>query len=569
MNVLELMSPAQSLRQRDIDHGEIDPDKLLPADFYPVIDNAGRVLGVIPASLLRLVHERDIRWTCCLDRHFTCVPPEQNVDDLLGATCSLVVQNTIGEVLGVVPVERLLFGLRATFEELRLRFFTIIDSAQNGIVVVDSQGTITIANKSAAELLNIDHGAIVGQKIGDLVPNTMMNLVLENKMPMLGQKLLTKHAVLIANYSPMFLNGDLCGAVSIFQDISTLEGIYTELDQVKALLKELDAVIESSYDGLSIVDGGGVVLRVNKAYQAMTGVTSEEIVGKKMRHMVRKGVYDQSVSKLVMESRKPVTINQSINGRQFLVTGNPLFDEQGSVYRVVTNLRDTTELARLQNELEHSREKTQRYKTELKRLRDQHLDEDDGIVFRSRSMEQVLLVANKVADVDSGVLITGESGTGKDLIAKLIHKRGKGSTRPFIKINCAALPEHLLESELFGYEAGSFTGAKSGGKPGMFELAQGGTLFLDEIGDMPQFLQVKLLRALQDKEIMRLGGVKTIRVDVRIIAATNRNLEDMLRKGTFREDLYYRLMVVPIHLPPLRDRKRGHPRPDQVFSGQI
>jgi len=191
-------------------------------------------------------------------------------------------------------------------------------------------------------------------------------------------------------------------------------------------------------------------------------------------------------------------------------------------------------------------------------LRSMQMEENE-IVFRSRIMDQAIATATKVAEVNSTVLITGDSGTGKELVAKLIHKRGKGIDKPFIKINCAALPEQLLESELFGYEGGAFTGAKREGKPGLFELAHNGTLFLDEVGDMPLVLQVKLLRAIQEKEIMRVGGSKTVKVNVRLIAATHRNLAEMAEMGTFRKDLYYRLMVVPIHLAPLRERREDIP----------
>jgi transcriptional regulator with PAS, ATPase and Fis domain len=184
---------------------------------------------------------------------------------------------------------------------------------------------------------------------------------------------------------------------------------------------------------------------------------------------------------------------------------------------------------------------------------------DSGLVFRSKPMTQIIELAMKMADVDSTLLITGESGTGKELVAKLVHRQGKGDASPFISINCAAIPEQLLESELFGYEGGAFTGARKEGNPGLFELAHNGTLFLYEVAELPLSLQVKLLRAIQDKEVTRVGSTKAIPVNVRIIAATNRNLPRMLREGTFREDLYYRLMVVPLHVLPLRDRREDIP----------
>ncbi|MBP2641011.1 MAG: norR 9 [Firmicutes bacterium] len=333
----------------------------------------------------------------------------------------------------------------------------------------------------------------------------------------------------------------------------------SELNEAKTVMRELEAIIASSYDGLFITDGNGVVLRMNAAYERLTGIKADEVVGKNMKDLIDVGYYDQSVTLLVMEKKERITITQNIRGsHEYLVTGNPIFDGKGQLFRVVTNVRDITELARLQEQIKKTKERTLQYQTELSHLRSMQMDTKD-IIFRSQSMEKVLATARKVANVDSTVLITGESGTGKELIAKLIHGAGKGVKQPFIKINCAALPEQLLESELFGYEKGAFTGAGKEGKPGLFELAHNGTLFLDEIGDMTPALQVKILRALQEREIMRVGGTKPVSVKVRIIAATHRDLTKMVDAGAFRDDLYYRLMVVPIHLPPLRSRREDIP----------
>ncbi len=334
-----------------------------------------------------------------------------------------------------------------------------------------------------------------------------------------------------------------------------LENTFSELNFVRGLVQEQEAVINSSYDGIFITDADAVVLRLNQAYERMTGIKAADVVGKSMKQLVEEKYYDQSVTLLVIEKRQHITINQTVKGgREFLVTGNPVFDERGALFRVVTNVRDITDLKKLQDQLSKTKDQTLKYKAELSHLRLLHMEENE-IVFRSHLMGQVILTAAKIADVDSSVLITGDSGTGKELIAKMIHKKGKGISSPFIKINCAAFPEALLESELFGYEGGAFTGARKEGKPGLFELANNGTLFLDEIGDMPLFLQAKLLRVLQDKEVLRVGGTKSVTVNVRIIGATHRDLLKAVDAGDFRGDLYYRLMVVPIHIAPLRERK--------------
>ncbi|HMM22560.1 MAG TPA: sigma 54-interacting transcriptional regulator [Selenomonadales bacterium] len=329
---------------------------------------------------------------------------------------------------------------------------------------------------------------------------------------------------------------------------------------VKGLVTDLEAIINSSYDGIFITDGQGTVVRLNEAYERITGIRASEVIGKNMANLVQEGVYDQSATVLVLERRESVTVDQTVKptNKHILVTGNPIFDEQGNIFRVVTNVRDITELTNLQKALSQTVVETLKYQTELSHLRSLQLKSAE-IQFRSRAMAAVLELAAKVADVNSNVLIVGESGTGKELVAKLIHREGKGEGKPFIKINCGAIPENLLESELFGYERGAFTGARKEGKPGLFELANRGTLFLDEIGEMSPFLQVKLLRAIQEKTVTRVGGVSPVQVDVRIIAATHRNLANMVKTGKFREDLYYRLMVVPIQLPPLRERKEDIP----------
>jgi PAS domain S-box-containing protein len=321
----------------------------------------------------------------------------------------------------------------------------------------------------------------------------------------------------------------------------------------------MEAVINSSFDGIFITDGQGIVLAANKAYERITGIKIDEVRGKSMKRLVNEHYYDQSVTLMVMQGKASVTINQIVKGnRRVLVTGNPVFDDQGNLIRIVTNVRDISELVNLQDQLAETREQTLKYEKEISHLRSLQVTDKD-LVYRSKAMALTVELATKVSDVNSTILITGESGTGKELVAQLIHRQGKGPAKPFIKINCAAIPEQLLESELFGYESGAFTGASKKGKPGLFELAQHGTLFLDEVADLPLPLQGKILRAIQEKEIMRLGGSEPIKVDVRIVAATHREIADMVKTGSFRRDLYYRLMVVPLHIAPLRERKEDIP----------
>lgn len=272
------------------------------------------------------------------------------------------------------------------------------------------------------------------------------------------------------------------------------------------------------------------------------------------------GYSDTAASIKVLETGKTqsVIINTK-SGKQVLSTGIPVFDKNGDIIRIYCNLRDVTELNALKEKYEESQKLISKYLLELQEVKKLQTMQF-SLIAKSQQMKQVMEAAYRLAHFDTTVLILGESGVGKDLVARIIHEASsRKETGVFVKINCGAIPAELLESELFGYKGGAFTGASKEGKAGYFEIADKGTLFLDEIGDLPLRLQVKLLSVIQDQEITRVGDVHSKKVDVRIIAATNQNLEEMVRKGKFREDLFYRLNVVPVFIPPLRERKEEIP----------
>ncbi|MDD2585748.1 MAG: sigma 54-interacting transcriptional regulator [Syntrophomonadaceae bacterium] len=320
------------------------------------------------------------------------------------------------------------------------------------------------------------------------------------------------------------------------------------------IFKELNAIMNASDDGIFVTDGQGCVIYLNKACERIDNVKAEYVIGKNMKDLIASGYYSESVALKVLEKGSVVNILQTtINGKEIMATGTPI-KENGEIIMVVVNARDITELIHVRKKLEEIQQKARQVETEVELLRKQHLATGE-VVFRSPLMQRILSVIIRIATFDSTILIEGESGVGKEVISKLIHRNSKRKDGPFIKIDCSSIPENLLESELFGYEKGAFTGANKEGKMGLIELANKGTLFLDEIGELSLMLQAKLLRTIQDREIVRLGGKGRIPVDIRIIAATNKNLAEMVEQKTFREDLYYRLNVVPIYVPPLRDRK--------------
>ncbi len=334
-----------------------------------------------------------------------------------------------------------------------------------------------------------------------------------------------------------------------------IKELEAELANRQQLIRELDTIIDSVTDGIYITDGNGITLRTNKAFEDITGIKSSETTGKTVDELVETGVYNKSVSTLVLESRATTSVAETLpNGKEVILTGTPIFDESGNITRVVTTLRDMADLKNLETRLAQTEKRNELYRMEVLNLRLQQM-KMEHVIISSQQMKDIMKFALRLGEVDSTVLITGESGVGKEIISRAIHNAGTSVNKPLITAVCSAIPENLLESELFGYEKGSFTGADRGGKQGLFEVAEGGTLFLDEIGDISLNLQVKLLRAIQEKEITRIGGRKPIKINVRIISATNKNLKKMVQEGTFRQDLYYRLNVVPIHIPPLRERR--------------
>ncbi len=322
---------------------------------------------------------------------------------------------------------------------------------------------------------------------------------------------------------------------------------------------KIDDLIESSYDGLYITDGKANTVMINRAYERITGLKRKDLIGKNMRELVKKGIFDHSVTFEVLKKRKPVTILQKIMGdKKVMVTGNPIFNDSGEIDYVVTNVRDVTELVDLRMKLEETQKLSSLYYETLREERQfKHILEN--IIAKSEIMQKVISQAVKVAGVDTSVLLTGESGVGKTMLAKIIHQCSPRGNKTFVKINCGAIPETLIESELFGYEKGAFTGALPTGKAGLIEMAESGTLFLDEVSELTPNAQVKLLNVLEDKIFTRVGGTKPNRVNVRIIAATNVDLKGLVDSGEFREDLYYRLNVIPINIPPLRERKEDIP----------
>jgi PAS domain S-box-containing protein len=322
---------------------------------------------------------------------------------------------------------------------------------------------------------------------------------------------------------------------------------------------ELEQIFEAMADGVWVCDSTPTLLWVNSACEDLNNIRREDVCGKTVDELLSKGNFDTDVTHRVLREKKPVAIIQRVKSkRTLLVNGIPIFDRKGNIKYVVGSERDVTELNMLKAELEQKQEVAKKIQSELHsmKIRDLKMEE---IVAVSESMERVVDTVLRVADFDTSVLLTGPSGSGKSLIARLVHDGSSRRDKPFLVLNCGTIPDSLAEAELFGYTEGAFTGAQKGGKSGLIEAAGGGTLFLDEIDAFSLDVQVKLLTFLDTKSFIKVGGVRVQQVDVRLIAATNSNLELKVKEGKFRQDLWYRLNVVPIALPALSDR------PDDIF----
>uniref|UniRef100_A0A832MVT0 Sigma-54-dependent transcriptional regulator n=1 Tax=Fervidobacterium pennivorans TaxID=93466 RepID=A0A832MVT0_FERPE len=426
----------------------------------------------------------------------------------------------------------------------------VLDSIIEGIIIVDKEARVLYVNKNAQKLLNLPSD-IIGKKVDEVVKNTRLHIVVQTGIPEIDQVQHTENAVIITSRIPIKdENGKIIGAVAVFRDITSIRKLAEEITNLKEIEAQLKAIIDSTNDAISVADENGIVRLVNKAYTKITGYSPEEVIGKPATVDIAEG---ESIHMLIAKLRQPIYNARLKVGpakKEVIVNATPLF-VKGKFKGSVAVVHDVSEILKLTNELEE-------VKRLIRHMRAQYTFDD--IIGDSKLIQIAKEQAKKVAQTPATVLLRGESGTGKELFAHAIHNASPRRNKPFVSVNCAAIPESILESELFGYEEGSFTGALHGGKKGLVEEADGGTLFLDEVGKLPLSLQPKLLRFIETKEYVPVGGRNVKKVDVRIIAATNMELEKMVRNGDFLPDLYFRLNVFPIYLPSLKDRKEDIPK---------
>ncbi|MBE3520038.1 MAG: sigma-54-dependent transcriptional regulator [Firmicutes bacterium] len=426
----------------------------------------------------------------------------------------------------------------------------VLNSTHDAIVAVDADARVRVFNPAAERILGKSAREVLGKHVRDVIPNTRLDKVLATGEAELNQQQNLGDITIVTNRVPMKNDrGEIVGAVAVFRDITEVRKLAEEITNLRQVQSLLAAIIDSTEDAISVVDAQGNGLLINKAYTRITGLTEADVIGKPATVDIAEG---ESMHMRVLKERQPVrNVPMKVGPmkREVVVNVAPVIVD-GELKGSVGVIHDVSEIRRLSEELERMRRLVNRMAAKYT---------FDDIVAKSPLMRAAVDQARRVAETSVTVLLRGESGTGKELFAHAIHNASPRHSGPFVRVNCAALPDALLESELFGYAEGAFTGARKGGRRGLFEEANGGTLFLDEVGVMNLNLQATLLRVLQEKEITRVGESKPVPVDVRVIGATNISLEQAVAEGRFREDLYYRLNVIPIFIPPLRQRKEDIP----------
>ncbi|TMN20761.1 sigma 54-interacting transcriptional regulator [Lentibacillus cibarius] len=495
------------------------------------------------------------------------IPTGENYNDWINGDIDIIIEATgdeavLDELLDkrskktvVIPgsvayiISELMEEKETLLEQLELQANNqelILNNIHDGMIVINGDETVQFANKSAERILGLSRDQLKGRDIKHVISGSRLPHVLHTRRKEVNQKLVLENAKkVITTRIPMINDQErLLGAFAVFKDITEVMNLAEENTDLKEIKTMLEAIIHSSDEAISVVDEKGNGMMINPAYTRITGLKESDIIGNPASVDIYEG---ESMHMKVLQTRRAVRgVRMKVGPakKDVIVNVAPIIVD-GKIKGSVGILHDVSEIRTLTNELKRARQI-------IRNLEAKYSFND--IVGPSPEMKIALEQAKVGARTPATVLLRGESGTGKELFAHAIHNESDRKHNKFIRVNCAAIAENILESELFGYEEGAFTGAKRGGKKGLFEEANSGSIFLDEIGELSHHMQAKLLRVLQENEIIRVGSVSPISIDVRVIAATNVNLEKAIMTKAFREDLYYRLNRLPVYIPSLNER---------------
>ncbi|RBP43981.1 sigma-54-dependent Fis family transcriptional regulator [Garciella nitratireducens] len=487
-----------------------------------------------------------------MDTQIRCIYEEEDVSTIFEKSQEVFpIINYKDKLIGVLYKQELLKAYNKKLTIITEHLNTILNSTNNGIIAIDKDLSISFFNKAAGELLEVDYNKILGKNIYEIVPNSRLPYVLENRVKEIGKIMHYNEKKILTNRTPIIYEHQVIGAIAVFQDRTDYNQLLAKLEEEKNANNILNTILEMAYDGIVVIDKEGYITMMSKAYTKFLGVEHKEVIGKHVTEIIQ----NTRLHIVLKTGRAEVADLQKINGNYMIASRIPIIKDgevTGAVGKIL--FRDIQDLNLLHKRITKMDQELAHYKREWKNANRAYYSFSD-IIGESEAIQRAKSLAERASYSMSNVLLLGESGTGKEIFAHAIHQKSKRCQFPFVKVNCAAIPRELLESELFGYEGGSFTGAQKKGKIGKFQAADGGTIFLDEIGDMPLQMQAKLLRVLQEKEIEKIGSTNTQKIDIRVIAATNQDLEDLVKKGKFRSDLFYRLNVLTIQIPALRERK--------------
>ncbi len=535
-------------------------------DFSTAVvqDAHEHILGVVTRnSILEFLaksFDSDLPIESLIDRNYQSVQVQDLDSDVaLGSMESslgdLLVVDEKGKYVTLASYYDTYNLVREKLQVLTRTYDAVLNSTYEGIIAIDSEGKVTVFNDAAGRMLDRDPQRCIGRYVTDVVPSSRLLEVLNSMKPQLREKHKIGMKTFLANRAPIILGGRVMGAISIFQDITSEEELLSELADIKQFMNVLQLIFDNAYLGIVFVDSNGIIQFMNRMYEDLLHIDADAAIGKHITEY-----FPDSRLPLVIKSGKPeLGWKYNLKGRTLVLNRIPIRKGNEVVGAIAQCIfKDISELKDLVGKLDLLERKVRFYKKELTHLLASKYSLKD-IQGNSEAILNLKKLTRLYARTDSPVLIMGDTGTGKELFAHAIHASSNRSRGPFVCLNSASLPKELLESELFGYAPGAFTGAHHKGKIGKIELAESGTLFLDEIGELSLSAQAKLLRVLEEKRVERIGDVHPIDVDFRLVAATNTNLEQMVKEGKFRDDLFYRLGTMTLFIPTLKSRSEDIP----------